>query len=107
MKDILDLNYFKITNNPTPDREGKKVRHGVLYQYFYCVIFYCEMDLYLSVNYANEYTKECCHSVWLQRLFVFWQTRMQKPVRCIQFTHDAIFRLVGTFAGRIVVEWTC
>uniref|UniRef100_A0A4W6F5Q5 Vav 3 guanine nucleotide exchange factor b n=1 Tax=Lates calcarifer TaxID=8187 RepID=A0A4W6F5Q5_LATCA len=25
MKDILDLNYFKITNNPTSDREGKKV----------------------------------------------------------------------------------
>lgn len=22
------------------------------------------MDLYLSVNYTNEYTKECCHSVW-------------------------------------------
>lgn len=25
MKDILDLNYFKVTNNPTSDREGKKV----------------------------------------------------------------------------------
>lgn len=25
MKDILELNYFKITNNPTTDREGKKV----------------------------------------------------------------------------------
>lgn len=25
MKDILDLSYFKITNNPTSDREGKKV----------------------------------------------------------------------------------
>uniref|UniRef100_A0AAX7V7U0 Vav 3 guanine nucleotide exchange factor b n=1 Tax=Astatotilapia calliptera TaxID=8154 RepID=A0AAX7V7U0_ASTCA len=28
MKDILDLNYFKITNNPTPDREGKKWCYG-------------------------------------------------------------------------------
>lgn len=26
MKDILDLNYFKITNNPTCDREAKKVK---------------------------------------------------------------------------------
>lgn len=25
MKEILDLNQFKITNNPTPDRESKKV----------------------------------------------------------------------------------
>lgn len=25
MKDILDLNFFKVTNNPTSDREGKKV----------------------------------------------------------------------------------
>lgn len=25
MKDILDLNYFKVTNNPTSDKEGKKV----------------------------------------------------------------------------------
>uniref|UniRef100_A0A8C4IF93 Vav 3 guanine nucleotide exchange factor b n=1 Tax=Dicentrarchus labrax TaxID=13489 RepID=A0A8C4IF93_DICLA len=28
MKDILDLNYFKITNNPTSDREGKKWCYG-------------------------------------------------------------------------------
>ncbi|XP_028448248.1 guanine nucleotide exchange factor VAV3 isoform X1 [Perca flavescens] len=28
MKDILDLNYFKITNNPTTDREGKKWCYG-------------------------------------------------------------------------------
>lgn len=25
MKDILDLNNFKVTNNPTTDKEGKKV----------------------------------------------------------------------------------
>uniref|UniRef100_A0A8D3CRM4 Vav 3 guanine nucleotide exchange factor b n=1 Tax=Scophthalmus maximus TaxID=52904 RepID=A0A8D3CRM4_SCOMX len=28
MKDILDLNYFKITDNPTSDREGKKWCYG-------------------------------------------------------------------------------
>ena len=29
MKDVIDLNYFKITNNPTQDRESKKVsRHS-------------------------------------------------------------------------------
>ncbi|XP_047444413.1 guanine nucleotide exchange factor VAV3-like isoform X3 [Mugil cephalus] len=28
MKDILDLNFFKITNNPTSDREGKKWCYG-------------------------------------------------------------------------------
>lgn len=28
MKDILELNYFKITNNPTTDREGKKWCYG-------------------------------------------------------------------------------
>ncbi|XP_059201375.1 guanine nucleotide exchange factor VAV3-like isoform X3 [Centropristis striata] len=28
MKDILDLNFFKITNNPTTDREGKKWCYG-------------------------------------------------------------------------------
>ncbi|XP_030259694.1 guanine nucleotide exchange factor VAV3-like isoform X3 [Sparus aurata] len=28
MKDILDLSYFKITNNPTSDREGKKWCYG-------------------------------------------------------------------------------
>uniref|UniRef100_A0A665WZ53 Guanine nucleotide exchange factor VAV3-like n=1 Tax=Echeneis naucrates TaxID=173247 RepID=A0A665WZ53_ECHNA len=28
LKDILDLNYFKITNNPTSDREGKKWCYG-------------------------------------------------------------------------------
>ncbi|XP_028329111.1 guanine nucleotide exchange factor VAV3-like isoform X2 [Gouania willdenowi] len=28
MKDILDLNYFKITNNPTSDREDKKWCYG-------------------------------------------------------------------------------
>ncbi|CAJ1072620.1 guanine nucleotide exchange factor VAV3-like isoform X1 [Xyrichtys novacula] len=28
MNDILDLNYFKITNNPTSDREGKKWCYG-------------------------------------------------------------------------------
>uniref|UniRef100_A0A3Q2CX39 Osteoclast-stimulating factor 1 n=1 Tax=Cyprinodon variegatus TaxID=28743 RepID=A0A3Q2CX39_CYPVA len=28
MKDILDLNYFKVTNNPTSDREGKKWCYG-------------------------------------------------------------------------------
>uniref|UniRef100_A0A3Q3XFU8 Uncharacterized protein n=1 Tax=Mola mola TaxID=94237 RepID=A0A3Q3XFU8_MOLML len=28
MKDILDLNHFKITNNPTSDREGKKWCYG-------------------------------------------------------------------------------
>ncbi|XP_071771046.1 guanine nucleotide exchange factor VAV3-like isoform X1 [Centroberyx gerrardi] len=28
MKDMLDLNYFKITNNPTSDREGKKWCYG-------------------------------------------------------------------------------
>ncbi|KAM9322710.1 guanine nucleotide exchange factor VAV3-like isoform 2-T2 [Pholidichthys leucotaenia] len=28
MKDILDLNYFKITNNPMSDREGKKWCYG-------------------------------------------------------------------------------
>lgn len=26
MKDMLDLNYFKVTNNPTSEREAKKVR---------------------------------------------------------------------------------
>lgn len=30
MKDILDLNNFKVTNNPTSDKEGKKVRGGHL-----------------------------------------------------------------------------
>ena len=25
MKDVIDLNYFKITNNPTTDRDSKKV----------------------------------------------------------------------------------
>uniref|UniRef100_A0A7N6BX63 Vav 3 guanine nucleotide exchange factor b n=1 Tax=Anabas testudineus TaxID=64144 RepID=A0A7N6BX63_ANATE len=28
MKDVLDLNYFKITNNPTSDKEGKKWCYG-------------------------------------------------------------------------------
>uniref|UniRef100_UPI0037E79BBE guanine nucleotide exchange factor VAV3-like isoform X3 n=1 Tax=Semicossyphus pulcher TaxID=241346 RepID=UPI0037E79BBE len=28
MKDILDLNYFKVTNNPTSDREAKKWCYG-------------------------------------------------------------------------------
>ncbi|XP_024117348.1 guanine nucleotide exchange factor VAV3, partial [Oryzias melastigma] len=28
MKEILDLNVFKVTNNPTPDREGKKWCYG-------------------------------------------------------------------------------
>ncbi|KAM6919002.1 guanine nucleotide exchange factor VAV3-like isoform 2-T2 [Xenentodon cancila] len=28
MKEILDLNYFKVTNNPTSDREGKKWCYG-------------------------------------------------------------------------------
>ncbi|XP_047223544.1 guanine nucleotide exchange factor VAV3-like isoform X3 [Girardinichthys multiradiatus] len=28
MKDILDLNYFKVTNNPTSDRENKKWCYG-------------------------------------------------------------------------------
>uniref|UniRef100_A0A672Z1H0 Vav 3 guanine nucleotide exchange factor b n=1 Tax=Sphaeramia orbicularis TaxID=375764 RepID=A0A672Z1H0_9TELE len=28
MKDILDLNFFKVTNNPTSDREGKKWCYG-------------------------------------------------------------------------------
>lgn len=28
MKDVLDLNYFKVTNNPTSDREGKKWCYG-------------------------------------------------------------------------------
>ncbi|XP_028283228.1 guanine nucleotide exchange factor VAV3-like isoform X2 [Parambassis ranga] len=28
MKDVLDLNYFKITNNPTSDREAKKWCYG-------------------------------------------------------------------------------
>uniref|UniRef100_A0A3B3X707 Vav 3 guanine nucleotide exchange factor b n=1 Tax=Poecilia mexicana TaxID=48701 RepID=A0A3B3X707_9TELE len=28
MKDILDLNFFKVTNNPTADREGKKWCYG-------------------------------------------------------------------------------
>ncbi|KAG7229048.1 hypothetical protein INR49_013167 [Caranx melampygus] len=37
MKDILDLNYFKITNNPTSDREGKKKFWGIFNQGYLCL----------------------------------------------------------------------
>lgn len=59
MKEVIDLHFFKITNNPTSDKENRKVctRSHAVFHYFYCYFFFF-MTLALSPPLPRRVTQQ-------------------------------------------------
>lgn len=58
MKEVIDLHFFKITNNPTSDKENRKVctrSHAVFH--YYCYLFFL-MTLALSPPLPRRVTQQ-------------------------------------------------
>lgn len=57
MKDILDLNFFKVTNNPTLDREGKKVNNQLYFFFHFTLLGRTDLCVPQSLS-STEYILE-------------------------------------------------